>query len=444
MWGFSRKSEAAQNHLSISAFIKAENHIQEAKNEPAEPVEHRSVMSDWDNWFEKAFTLGWATAAGIDITPETASKIAAVYACNKVLSEAIASLPLITYRRRPDGGKEVATDHPLYPILHRRPNNWQTAFEFFEMLVGHSNFRGNYIAYIQRTKGGQIYQLVPMDPTRWEVELLETDDRGYDVVYYYHPKANPAKKIKFTRDELLHFKLYSEDGLWGNSPIQANRETLGLASAAGDFAARFFANDATPGVILEHPGRITVDAAVRLKTSWDEAHTGSANSHKTVVLEEGMKANKLGMSPEDSQLLETRNFQVEEIARIFRVPSILIGHPDTTMTYASAEQLFLSFVVHTVRPWLVRIEQVLNTTLFPDDEYFCEFKLDGLLRGDVASRYQAYSLAIQNRIMNPNEVRALENLNPYDGGESYENPNITTGQPGKDEPEPKEPDNGKK
>lgn len=418
MWGFSRKSKASPEKPVTSA------------------PESRSVMSDWDNWFEKAFTLGWTTASGIDITPETASKIAAVYACNKVLSEAIASLPLVTYRRRPDGGKDVATDHPLYRILHSSPNNWQTTFEFLEMLVGHVDYRGNFIAYIQRTKGGKVFQLVPMDPTRWEVELLESDDRGYDVVYYYHPKADPAKKIKFSKDELLHVKLYSEDGLWGISPIQNNRESLGIATAAGEFAARFFANDATPGVILEHPGRITVDAAKRLKASYDEAHSGSSNAHRTLVLEEGMKANRLGMSPEDSQLLETRNFQVEEIARIFRVPSILIGHPDTTMTYASAEQLFLSFVVHTIRPWLVRIEQALNNALFPDDdEYFCEFKLDGLLRGDVASRYQAYSLAIQNRIMNPNEVRALENLNPYAEGDSFENPNITPGKPDKAKPD---------
>ena len=151
------------------------------------------------------------------------------------------------------------------------------------------------------------------------------------------------------------------------------------------------------------------------------------------------------MKPEDMQLLQTRGFNVETLCRWFGVAPVMIGRMEKSTAWGSGlEQMNLWFLTYTLQPWLVRIEQVLNTTLFPDDEYFCEFKLDGLLRGDVASRYQAYSLAIQNRIMNPNEVRALENLNPYDGGESYENPNITTGQPGKDEPEPKEPDNGKK
>ncbi len=402
------------------------------ENHATSAPEQRLTMSEWTQQLGELFNLAWKTKSGQDVSPDLASKISAVYACNKVLAETIASLPLITYRRRQDGGKEVATDHALYPILHSKPNNWQTTFEFLEMLVGHVDYRGNFFAFIDKRNNGSITQLVPLspDPGKWKAELLERQDKGYDVVYTFKP--NGDKEYTFTRDEIVHVKEYSEDGLLGVSKIQSGRESLGLSAAAEEFGARFFANDATPGVILEHPGRITADAAKRLKTSWDDAHAGGANAHKTVVLEEGMKANKIGISPEDSQLLETRNFQVEEIARLFRVPCILIGHPDKTQTYASAEQLFLSFVTHTIRPWCIRIEQVFNNTLFSEDErgeYFCEFKLDGLLRGDVASRYQAYSLAIQNRIMNPNEVRSLENLNPYEGGESFENPNITPGKP---------------
>ncbi len=383
--------------------------------------EQRLTMKEWTTAWEEVLSLKATTKAGQPVTPPSSLKCSVVYACVKVISETIASLPLFVYQRRPDGGKEPAYKDYRWKLLHDKPNAFQTAFEWKEMLAGHSCLRGNHMSFIKKTVGGKILAIEPLNPT-W---FKEVDQDSQGRVRYVYQYQDTGKEEYFWREDLVHIKLFSEDGLVGLSPIEMARESIGLALGGEEYSARFFSNDARPGGILEHPGRISEDAAKRLKKQWDEAHAGASRAHGTVVLEEGLKWHQVGLSNEDSQFLESRGFQVEEIARIFRVPAVLIGHPNTTMTYASAEQFFMAFVTHTIRPWLVRIEQVLNTALFKDEDLFCEFKLDSLMRGDTQSRYNAYSLALQNKWMTRNEVRALENLNPVEGGDEFENPAIT-------------------
>jgi HK97 family phage portal protein len=370
------------------------------------------------------------SSSGENVTADTALTVAAVYACVRVLSETVASLPLFIYQARKDGGKDSVRQHPLWDLLHNKPNQDQTAYEFFEQGMAHLNLRGNAFSQKIREASGRIVELIPQDPSMVKVE------RGEDGRLIYKITGADGREKTFKQQEIWHVRGLSTDGIIGLSPIQQAREAIGISMAADKYGGRFFRNSARPSGYLKHPGTLKETARASLAESW-QASYGGENASSTAVLEEGLEYHALSISNEDAQFLESRQFQIEEIARIFRVPCVLIGHPDNTSTYASAEQFFLSFVVHTIRPWVTRIEKSINVNLVSEDDrkkgIFAEFKLDGLLRGDTASRYQAYALAIQNKIMNPNEVRSLENMNPYPGGEVYENPNVKPANGGNDE-----------
>lgn len=387
-------------------------------------IERRGV-DDPNHWIIRL--LGRQNKTGYNVDADSALGQSAVFACVRVISETIASLPLMVYKRRKDGGKDVADGHWLYPFLHDSPNNFQTAHEFREMQVGHTALRGNAYSFIQRDNAGRVLQIIPLHPDKVEPEFK--DFTNYDVQYKYRD-PDSHKQITLSQSECWHLKGLSSDGLLGLSPITLAANSIGLAMSAEDHGISYYKNGAKTSGIVKHPGTLKEDAHTRLKTSVQDAISGD-NKFKIIVLENGMDWVNVGMSATDSQYLETRSFQVQEIARLFRVPCILIGHPDTTTTYASAEQMMMSFVIHCIRPWLVRIEQSINKTLLTKKEqgrYFAEFKLDALLRGDTATRYQAYASAITNRWMSPNEVRALENMNPREGGDTYENPNTSSTQ----------------
>ncbi len=378
--------------------------------------EKRGSVNDPNMWINRLFSGG--SSAGVSVTADTALKAAAVYACNKVLSETIASLPLMVYKRLPNGGKEPATDYFLYPILHDSPNDYMTSFEWRENFVSHINLRGN--SYHQKILvAGKVKQLIPLNPTN--MTIVSDDGR---IKYDY--KYEDGKSKAFDATQIWHLKNLSisssyngtPEGLLGISPIAVARETIGTSIAADEYAGRYFSNNATIGLKVKHPGKLSENAKIFLKASLVE-YGKLENKFKSMILEEGMDAETIGMSNEDSQFLESRNFQVEDIARIFRVPSVLIGHPDKTMTYASAEQLFLSFVTHTIRPYCVRIEQSMNRYLIPERDrqtYFVEHVLAGLLRGDTQSRFTAYATARQWGWMSVDEIRALENMNPLADG----------------------------
>lgn len=358
----------------------------------------------------------FASSTGLKITPDTARRCAAVLACVRVLSETIAHLPFVLYRRVGDS-RVRETSHPLYSLLHDAPNRWQTSFEFREMMMGHVLLRGN--AYAQKVfdGAGNVIELVPLNPVKVTPKL----EPNGQVLYEYRPGIGGT--VIIPSENMFHLKGYASDGLVGVSPIAEARETIGLALAAEEFGARTFQNDAQPGGILEHPGKLGEEAISNLRKSMQEQHGGVQNARKYMILEEGMKWTRIGMSPDDTQYIQTRKFQLEEIARIFRVPPHLIGHLERA-TFSNIEHQGLEFVTHTILPWLRRWEQAISLRLMTSAErrqYYTEFLVEGLLRGDIATRYGAYAVGRQWGWLSADDVRRLENMDtlPDGQGEKY-------------------------
>jgi len=344
-----------------------------------------------------------STSSGKKVNERTAMQTTAVYACVRILAETIASLPLHTYKYTKDG-KEKATEHQLYYLLHDEPNPEMTSFVFRETLMSHLLLWGNAYAQIIRDGRGQVVALYPLLPDKMRV------DRNTSGELYYEYHSDKGVYI-FNKDDVLHIPGLGFDGLIGYSPIAMAKNAIGMAMATEEYGASFFANGANPGGVLEHPG--VVKDPKKIRDSWNQVYQGSSNAHRIAVLEEGMKFQQIGIPPEQAQFLETRKFQIEEICRIFRVPLHLVGNLERA-TFSNIEYQSIDFVVHTIRPWLVRIEQSINKSLFLKDEkkeYFVSFLAEGLLRGDFASRMQGYSIGIQNGIYSINEVRNLENFN---------------------------------
>ena len=364
-----------------------------------------------------ALRSGGSSTSGANVTPDSAMKVSAVYACIRILSETVAQVPLLLYRRIGDEGRERATDHQLYPILHDAPNDYQTSFEFREMMQGHVSLRGN--AYARKIYSrGQLQELLPLHPDNVEAE-------GKNGRMLYKITDDMGRRTDRTSREIFHLRGMSSDGYLGMSPIQVARDIIGMTITTDQHGAQLFKNGAKPGGILKHPSHFKDKATRdRVRDSWD-SFTGGSNAGKTAVLEEGMEWTKVGMTSEDAQYLESRKFQISEIARIFRVPAMLLQHDDKTSTFASAEQFMLSFIVHTMTPWFTRWEQAIRQQLLaPEDRQdgvMAEFLMDGLLRGDTKSRYEAYASAIDKGWLLKNEVRVRENLDPIDGLDEVQN-----------------------
>jgi len=398
--------------------------------------ETRGSISDPNMWMVPYYNS--TSKAGVTVTPDTALNSATVYACVRILAETMASLPLVIYRRTADGGKKPFDTHPLYDLLHNLPNELQTSFEFREMLQGHLCLRGNAYAYKELDGNGNVISITPLNAARMNV-IKELDGR-----IWYEYIDDLGKSFRYPPDFIWHIRGLSSDGLRGLSPITLARETIGLAIASEQYGAQFFGNSATPGSILEHPGQLKQAARDNLRRSIDDFAT--SKRWKTMILEEGMKWHSVGMNNNDAQFLETRTFEVKEIARWFNVPLVMLGESDKTSTFASAEQFFLSFATHTIRPWCVRWEQSINRCLFTPKErkkYFAEFKIDALLRGDLSSRYTAYATARQWGWLSVNDIRGLENLNPVENGDIFLQPmNMIEAGEKPDEKEEENPING--
>ena len=391
------------------------------------PTEERGASLSDPSHFIIKLTDSLAQA-GYDVTGDGAMRQSAVYSCVRVISETIASLPMVLYKRGVGEAKEPARDHPLFTKLHDSPNNFQTAFEFFEMAGAHLCLRGNSYAFKERNAAGKILRIIPIRPDRIVPKMKDADKH----IIHYEYTDDAGKKELFDVDAIWHMKGLSSDGFVGLSPVELNRRSILLAKVAEDHGIAYFQNGARASGIAKLPGMLKEAAKKDLKESIQEGMTGG-NKFKVLVFEQGMEWQQVSLTNEDSQYLETRNFQVQDIARIFRVPTILIGHPDKSSTYASAEQFMLSFVTHTIRPWVVRIEQSANKALLTEaeqEEYFWKFKIEGLLRGDTKTRYEGYASAIQARWMSPNEVRTLEDMNPREGGDEFANPAIDPSKQG--------------
>lgn len=359
--------------------------------------------------------------SGISVTPESAMKCAAVYACVKVISESVGQLPLILYKRTNKAGregKERATTHRLYPMLHLRPNKGMTSLHFREMLTAHTALRGNAFAYINRVAGGQVYELLPLHPDSVEVKR---DEKTWEVSYKV--KMRGGETQTFSTENILHVMGMTLNGYAGVTPLTYARETIGLSLATEKHGARLFANGARPSGVLKHPKTLSQPAYERLKGSLATEFSGD-NAHMAMLLEEGMEWTTLTMTSEDAQFLQTRQFQIPEIARFYRMPLHKIQEM-TRATFSNIEQQALEFVTDCLMPWLVRWEQTLNTSLLNEkeqQEYYFEFNVDGLLRGDIKSRYEAHSRGILAGFINRNEARAKENLDAVEGLDEFLTP----------------------
>ena len=354
------------------------------------------------------------SSSGKSVNEKTALQTTAVYACVRILAETIASLPLHTYRYS-TGGKEKAQDHPLYYLLHSEPNPEMTSFVFRETLMGHLLLWGNAYAQIIRDGRGRVLGLYPLLPSKM---LVSRTDQG--ILFYQYEKDGRTYFLPDT--DVLHIPGLGFDGLVGYSPVAMAKNAIGMAIATEEYGAKFFANGASPGGVLEHPG--VVKDPGKIRESWNAVYQGSGNAHRVAVLEEGMKFQPIGIPPEQAQFLETRKYQLNEIARIFRIPPHMIGDLEKS-SFSNIEQQSLEFVMYTLDPWVIRWEQAISRVLFSDSEkrqYFVKFNVDGLLRGDYQSRMNGYAVGRQNGWLSANDIRELENLNrisPELGGDLY-------------------------
>lgn len=369
-----------------------------------------------------SFLFGRSTS-GKPVNERTAMQTTAVYSCVRILAEAVASLPLHIYQYT-DKGKERVADHPLYSVLHDEPNEEMTSFVFRETLMSHLLIWGNAYAQIIRDGAGRVLGLYPLLPNKMQVDRA---DNG-EIIYIYsrdseeNPNFSTYGQLYLRRQDVLHIPGLGFDGLVGYSPIAMAKNAVGMTQACEEYGASFFANGANPGGVLEHPGVLKDPGKVR--ESWNAVYRGTNNAHKIAVLEEGMKYQQIGIPPEEAQFLETRKFQINEIARLYRIPPHMVGDLEKS-SFSNIEQQSLEFVKYTLNPWVIRWEQSLQKALLlPEEkkEYFIKLNVDGLLRGDYQSRMTGYATARQNGWMSANDIRELEDLNPIpeeEGGNLY-------------------------
>lgn len=358
---------------------------------------------------------GTPPAAGVSVTEHTALNLSAVWQAVTIIAGSIASLPLILYKRRQDGGKERFLDHPTYRLLHDEPNPDMSAMVWRETWLAHVLTWGNGYSEIERDQAGRPVALWPLTPDRVTpyrdpptgrllYRVLNEEDRGYVTV---------------PPEDMLHLPGLGFDGVCGYSVVRHAREGISLGLGVEQYAAKFFGNGALFGIALEHPMRLSKEAQERLKATWIENHGSVTNAHGVAVLEEGMKANKLSIPPDDAQFLQTRRFQVIEISRWFNLPPHKLRDLEHA-TFSNIEQQSIEFVTDSLRPWMVRIEQECNRKLVRPLErriQYVEHLVDGLLRGDIQSRYSAYAVGRQWGWLSGDDVREKENMNPLPNGQ---------------------------
>jgi HK97 family phage portal protein len=356
------------------------------------------------NWANLDAFEGRETSSGIHINETVALGIPAVYACIRVLTEAIASLPLITYERFENGDKERARDFSLYRLLHDEPNPLMTSFELRELLVGHLCLRGNAYCFIERD-AGEVVALWPLHPDKVTVEVS-----GRELVYKH--QNDGVEKI-YPMADILHIRGLSGDGIVGYSPLTLLRDAFGYSKAVQDYSSSYFKNDASPGGILSTPCALSEQNQYVLRKSWTDGYSGKGQHHRVAILDNDLKWQSVGVSPQDSQLIESQKFSVVEIARCFRVPLNLVMDYERS-TYSNVTEQNRSFLTHTLQPWLTRIEQAMEKSLLTESEkekYFVEHLTQGFLRADTKTRYDSYKVAIEAGFLTVDEARRLENMN---------------------------------
>lgn len=359
----------------------------------------------WEEWFG-------TSSSGKVVTADKAIQLSAVWACVRLLSESISTLPLKIYVRQPDGSRKAATDHPAYSVLCRRPNSEMTPSRFMLMVVASICLRGN--AFIEKKFiANRLVSLVPLLPQNMVVKRLTTGALEYKYTENGNERVIPVKNI-------MHIRGFGLDGVCGMMPMKTGRDVIGAAMAVEESAAKIFEQGLKSSGFLSAENALSDEQRERLR-GYMAAFTGSKNAGKIMVLEGGLKYQGVTMNPEDAQMLESRSFSIEEICRWFRVPPFMVGHTTKQSSWASSlEGMNLQFLTHTLRPLLVNIEQEIGRCLLnSDDDVFAEFSVEGLLRADSAGRAAYYTSALQNGWMSRNDVRRLENMPPIEGGDIY-------------------------
>ena len=385
-------------------------------------IKARDKPKDYYSGSNYTYLFG-PTTSGKVVNEFTAMQTTAVYSCVRILAEAVASLPLHVYRYK-ENGKERVYNHHLYHILHNEPNTEMSSFVFRETLMSHLLIWGNAYAQIIRDGAGRVVALYPLLPNKMTVSR----DKNGEIYYTYttnsdeNPNFKDYGSVVLRKQDVLHIPGLGFDGLVGYSPIAMAKNAVGMTIATEEYGASFFANGANPGGVLEHPGVLKDPKKVR--DSWNEVYRGTTNAHKIAVLEEGMKYQQIGIPPEEAQFLETRKFQINEIARLYRIPPHMVGDLEKS-SFSNIEQQSLEFVKYTLDPWVIRWEQAMQRSLLlpkEKQEFFIRLNVDGLLRGDYQSRMNGYSVARQNGWLSSNDIREMEDMNPIpdeEGGNLY-------------------------
>lgn len=379
-------------------------------------LEKRFNLADMDMMMELA-VAGRTSATGVNVTASTALNCVAYFAGVRLIAETAGQLPLIEYRRLTPRGKERATDRRLYYLLHDNPNPEMSATDFKSTLQGHAVTWGNAFAEIDWDMDtGAPVALWPLRPDKMKVGR---DPATNKVVYAYTLPNRQTVILPSWR--VWHMPGFGFDGLIGYDTIYLAREAIGMALAMEEFGARFFGNGAAPGGVLEHPNKLSIEAQNNLRKSWDEMHQGLSNQHRIAILEEGMTYKQVGIPPENAQFLESRKFQLNEIARLLHIPPHMLADLDRA-TFSNIEHQSIEYVKYTWNPWAVRWEQTCNRKLLLPEErarYFVEFLDDALLRGDSAARAAFYKELFYLGAISPNDIREKENMNPIENGDKY-------------------------
>lgn len=378
-----------------------------------------STLATPEKWVVDWFSGGAKSLAGVTVTPENALTWAPFFAGVRNLSDDIGSLPLPVYERL-DRGKRRATNHPVYELLHDAPNEIMGAMQLRSTIQGHALTWGGGAAYVESNNRGIITSLWPLRPDRLHPEVVRTRVGRVEVRYRYVDHVNRIYAALLP-EEVLYVPGFGFDGIRGYSAIELGRNSIGLGLATEMHGAAFFGNGAKPGALLKHPKAVTDDARRRIKSDWESLHRGLDKSQRIAILEEGVEYEAIGIPNDDAQFLETRKFQVDDAVRWLRIPAHKLGNLEHA-TYSNIEQQSLDYVIDSLRPWLVRWEQAILRTLFTGPErsrFFAEHMIEGLLRGDIKTRYEAYAIGRQWGWESSNSILEKENRNPIPNGDLH-------------------------
>jgi HK97 family phage portal protein len=392
------------------------------------------------NWLEERFSrwdelAEFASDRGERVTPELAMKTSAYMACARVVAETVASMPLHVYRRTSDTENERARNLPLYNVLARRPNRWQTRYEWVEQMCLHLGFYGS--AYNLKVPGefGSVSELHPLHPSGMKVE--QADDKS--LTYLYRDPKN-GRQVVYRDDQIMHVRWLSFDGVNGAVPVEIGKDAIGLARSLEQYASTFYRNNAQPGVLLHTDQALPREVREQLREQWESVHRGPSKAGRTAILSNGLKADTISATNQESQLAELWMQALLAVCRIWRMPPHMVQELGRA-TWGNLASEMVSFEKFTIAPWLRRIEGAIERDVLPavGPEYYAEFLVEGLLRSDITTRYQAYEIALRNRWMTVDEVRQKENLGPLPPSEVQPEPVAETPPPVEDTPDTQPP-----